>query len=69
MNSEPHPDSDLPPESQAAGEASLEPYIRAVEGLDATRSSVPLAALAELLEARLAGKDAPEARKILDELL
>jgi len=64
MNPEVHQEPDLPPD-----DASLEPYIRAVEELDVTRSAVPLAALAELLEARLAGKDAPEAQKILDELL
>ncbi|MXX63694.1 MAG: hypothetical protein F4Z36_01190 [Acidimicrobiia bacterium] len=69
MNSELRQEPDPPPEDTSPDDASLEPYIRAVEELDAARSSIPLAALAELLEARLAGKDAPEARKILDELL
>ena len=47
----------------------MESYVRAVERLDAGRVARPAAALADLLEARLAGADAPEARRVLDELL
>ena len=57
------------PEDQPPTDTTIESYVRAVEGLDADRLSGPAAALAELLEARLGGADAPEARRILDDLL
>ena len=57
------------PEEQPPTDSTIEYYVRAVEGLDAGRVAGPAAALAELLEARLAGADAPQARRVLDELL
>lgn len=60
-----HPASeDMPPT-----DAAIESYVRAVEGLDASRVAGPAVALAELLEARLAGTDAPQAREMLDNLV
>lgn len=50
-------------------DAAIESYVRAVEGSDASRVAGPAAALAELLEARLGGTDAPEAREVLDDLV
>ena len=57
------------PEDQPPTDTTIESYVRAVEGLDAGRVAGPAAALAELLEARLAGADAPQARRVLDDLL
>jgi len=57
------------PEDQPPTDTTIESYVRAVEGLDADRLAGPAAALAELLEARLGGADAPEARRVLDDLL
>lgn len=59
------PESDDKPPA----DTTIESYVRAVEGLDAGRVAGPAAALAELLEARLAGTDAPAARRLLDDLL
>ena len=50
-------------------DSTIESYVRAVEGLDASRVAGPAAALAELLEARLGNTDAPEARRLLDDLV
>ena len=60
-----HPASEDKPPVDAA----IDSYVRAVEGLDASRVAGPAAALAELLEARLEGADAPQARQVLDDLL
>jgi hypothetical protein len=60
-----HPASEDAPPTDAA----IESYVRAVEGLDASRVAGPAAALAELLEARLAGTDAPQVREMLDSLV
>lgn len=60
-----HPES----EEELPADSTIETYVRAVEGLDAGRVAGPAAALAELLEARLAGADAPQARRLLDDLL
>ena len=57
------------PEDQPPSDTTIEDYVRAVEGLEADRLAGPAAALAELLEARLGGADAPEARRVLDGLL
>lgn len=65
--------SDPPPnpgsEDQRPVDSTIESYVRAVEGLDASRVAGPAAALAELLEARLGNTDAPEARRLLDDLV
>lgn len=60
-----HPGS----EDQRPVDSTIESYVRAVEGLDASRVAGPAAALAELLESRLGDTDAPEARRLLDELV
>ncbi len=60
-----HPGSD----DQRPVDTTIESYVRAVEGLDASRIAGPAAALAELLEARLANTDAPEARQLLEDLV
>lgn len=60
-----HPGS----EDQLPFDSTIESYVRAVEGLDASRVAGPAAALAELLEARLGNNDAPEARRLLDDLV
>lgn len=60
-----HPGS----EDQRPVDSTIESYVRAVEGLDASRVAGPAAALADLLEARLGGTDAPEARRLLDDLV
>lgn len=46
----------------------FEAYLDAVEGCDPADAAEPAAALAELLAARLEGRDHPEARRVLDEL-
>lgn len=57
------------PEDTPPTDAAIESYVRAVEGLDASRVAGPAAALAELLEARLGGTDARQAREVLDNLV
>lgn len=56
-------------EDKPPTDVTVESYVRAVEGLDASRVAGPAAALADLLEARLAGTDALEARQVLDDLV
>lgn len=56
-------------EDKAPTDTTIESYVRAVERLDASRVAGPAAALAELLEARLGGADAPQARRLLDDLV
>lgn len=46
----------------------FEAYLEAVERCDPADAAEPAAALAELLAARLEGRDHPEARGVLDEL-
>lgn len=46
----------------------FEAYLEAVERCDPAEAAEPAAALAELLAARLEGRDHPEARRVLDEL-
>lgn len=47
----------------------IETYLSAVENLDAGEVTGPAVALADLLEARLEGADAPDARRVLDDLV
>ena len=56
-------------EDRPPTDTTIESYVRAVEGLDASRVAGPAAALAEFLEARLGGTDAPQARQVLDDLV
>ena len=60
-----HPGSEDKPPT----DTTIESYVRAIEGLDAGRVAGPAAALAELLEARLGGTEAPQARQVLDDLV
>ena len=47
---------------------AISSYLMAIEQGDAADSPAPAAALAELLAARLEGRDAPEAREVLESL-
>ncbi len=68
--SQPHERSTHPgAEYKPPTDTTIESYVRAVEGLDAGRVAGPAAALAELLEARLGGAEAPQARQVLDDLV
>lgn len=67
--SAPEPPTRSGSEDKTPTDATIESYVRAVEGLDASRVAGPAAALAELLEARLAGTDAPGACEVLDNLV
>ena len=60
-----HPASENNPPVDTA----IDSYVRALEELDASLVAGPAAALAELLEARLGGADAPQARQVLDDLV
>ena len=64
---------DLPsgagPDDSDPVETAIETYVSAVESLDAGEVIGPAVALADLLEARLEDRDAPEARRVLNDLV
>ena len=66
VRTEPAPDPGGGEDSRLDGD--FEAYLEAVERCDPADAAEPAAALAELLAARLEGRDHPEARRVLDEL-
>ena len=60
---------DARPEEAVHRDAGIEAYVSAVEEMDVGEVTGAAAALADLLEARLEGADAPDARRVLDDLV
>ena len=60
---------DARPREAVHRDADIEAYVSAVEDLDAGEVTGAAVALADLLEARLEGADAPDARQVLDDLV